>query len=211
MARPRSEFQNICIGVYALIFVLISRILFPDTGAMSASGTSFREEFDVRTEALLESNTHFFSNDLVSKCLLTVSFADYCKSIARQPPAHDDTGEYLVDGEPDLDGVLQFAFECSNEMRAYLQFSVEVANIIANQNVAPSFCVPIIQKVELTGSGDRLEFGLDKYLISFTITAYEVVKGLEYVHQCTDPIRECPSDTTPLGRTVLLEIRKLGD
>ncbi len=165
----------------------------------------------MRPEALLESNTQFFSIDLVSRCLLTGSFADFCKSITKQPPAHDDTGEYLVDGEPDLDGVLRFVFACNDEMRAYLQFSVEVANIIAHQNVAPSFCAPMIQKTELLEGGRRLEFCLDRYLISFIITAYEVVKGLEYVHVCTDPIRECPSDTTPLGRTVLLEIRKLED
>lgn len=160
----------------------------------------------MRREALVESNKRFFRTDLVSGCLLTVSFADFCTSIANQLPTYDDTGEYLVDGEPDLDGVQQFVFQCGDEMCAYLQFSVEVATIIANEDVAPSFCIPLIKKTELTEKGDCLEFCLDGYLLSFVITAYEVVKSLEYVHVCTDPIRECSLDITPLGRTVLLKI-----
>ncbi len=165
----------------------------------------------MRPEALLESNQSFFRNDLVLNCLLPDLLADFCRDVVDRPFLYDESGGDVEDSEFDTGGILQLAFQCSDGVYTELKFSIEVATMIAKRHVVPSLCVPIIQNVELTGRGDRLEFCLDGYLISFTITGYMVEMNLWFVHECTDPVCECSRDDAHLGRTVLLEMRKLED
>lgn len=165
----------------------------------------------MKKETFADLNKVFFSHDLVEYCLRTTSFSSVCRFVSSQSEAYtyDEVGEYLVDGEPDIDGTQQFTFGCQDSGFAHLLFSVKEAIIIVSDVAGPSFVAQMVPQSIAGALSDVCEFVIERYCFSFRIIRYEIpvgqCSGHTHVLDTQLPWKEV-RDTVPIDRYVILTV-----
>jgi len=154
--------------------------------------------------ALARSNHLFFYVDLTQNALLTEAFTELCC-----------TGAFhmaYLEKHPDVvsidSGIQQLPFKCQNGELGYLRFTNATAKIVVERQIKRLALAVQIPRSIQGDFNERCEFILDGGIqVSFKITCYEgnPEDGRGYV-EIINPVSECSSDDTPLGRMVEMSV-----